>query len=210
MSNPNEQNEYTREVRKDVYEDNLGNTHTNVSKTVESTNTKKVASDGVAYRDGFVNGQVTEKVHEERRQVVRDNDNAVGGLLLGIIAASFLGLVGATAYFMTQRPTTTVPSTPVIIQKESSPTPAATQTPQPTQTNSNTTTIERTTDRVIAVPSPVLVPVPQQAPQNSAPTTTVPNTTTNTTVTPTQTSPATTQATPQGNTGTATPRTGNQ
>lgn len=95
---------------------------------------------------------------EVRNTVVRDNDGSAGGLLLGIILASLVGL-GAALFFMNQRPAAEGPSRTTIIEKTRE------VAPQP-----------KAPDIKINVPSPAPVQVPDvnvtvpspAAPQNEA------------------------------------------
>ncbi len=147
MTNKNDSQSFNREVRQDSYNDANGNTHTNVSKTEKTVNNIPVGSNSNSYKNGYVDAQ--------ENLVARDNNNSAGGLLIGLLLASLVGLVGGTLFFLNQRNNTPVPVTPTIVVPQK---PEAKQPPE-----KQTTIIERTRD--------VLVPVPQQqtpAPQPPA------------------------------------------
>jgi outer membrane biosynthesis protein TonB len=196
MTNPNDNKSY-REVRQDSYIDSNGETHTNVTRTSETVNNDRV--DSQSYRNGYVQGRVSERNYQEDL-AQRDTNNASQGLLLGFLIAGLAALTaGAIWYF--NRPESAVDNTttPVeTIPATSSPTPAATLTPEPQQT----TIIERTRE------VPVPIPVPEQR-TSPVPTPAAPNV--NITVPPqqpssTQTAP-TSPSTSNGSTSTTTPTT---
>lgn len=59
MTNPNDQKSYNSEQH-DSYTDTKGHTHTNVTRTTETVN-----SNPDSYRDGYVNGRVSERLDQE-------------------------------------------------------------------------------------------------------------------------------------------------
>ncbi|MER3494779.1 MAG: hypothetical protein C4323_22635 [Mastigocladus sp. ERB_26_2] len=198
MTNPNDNKSY-REVRQDSYIDSNGDTHTNVTRTTETVNNDRV--DSQSYRNGYLQGRVSERNYQEDL-AQRDTNNASQGLLLGFLIAGLAALTaGAIWYFNqpdpgvenTTTPTQTIPPT-------SSPTPAATLTPEPQQT----TIIERTRE------VPVPIPVPEQR-TSPVPTPAAPDI--NITVPPQQQQPPSTQTAPtspstsSGSTSTTTPTT---
>jgi hypothetical protein len=156
------------EVNRETYQDAQGNTHTRVTRDADTVHPPRATVDDPAYRDGYVTGQVTERDREEN-QIVRDNDNAARGLLLGVIATSVLGLIIGTLFFLNQREESPAPIAPIIVPNRSV-APAASPSPSPT-TKTETRIIER--DRVVPVPAPQ-APAPQapapQAPAPAAPT----------------------------------------
>lgn len=196
-------NDRHNQVRKDYYQDGDGNVHTEVTRT--STNSP--LPNEVPYRDGYVNGQIAERRLREQDRVIRDNDNAARGLLLGIVVTSLLGLIIGTLFFL-NREEAPVPVAPVIVPS-ASPEPAASQAPAPRQ---ETTIIERTVDRVVPVPQTRVVPVPQQQSPAPAPnvninvpsSTQAPAATTAPTTVPT-TAPTTAPDTTDSTEGTTTP-----
>jgi len=107
-----------------------------------------------SYSDGYVHGRIIERRVENEDIVIRDNDNAARGLLIGITLTALVALVVGAFFFFNQRKPVAVPvALPV-------PSPSAAQTSKPQQT----TIIqkERTIEQV-----PIIVPVPQ--PQATAP-----------------------------------------
>lgn len=178
MSNSNEHQSNGREVRQSTYKDAQGNTHVNTTRTTETVNN---VSSPDSYRNGYVNGQVSELLQEERL-IERDNDNASRGLLVGILVTALAVLGGGAIWFFNQRSESPAPVAPVVVpvpdsKPDSKPSPQASKAPE------KTTIIEKTKE--------VLVPVPQQqASPSSAPkqdvNITVPN--------PTSSSPAAQQA----------------
>ncbi|MGM3307833.1 hypothetical protein ACSQ6I_17985 [Anabaena sp. WFMT] len=100
-----------------------------------------------SYGDGFSDGRVSGTNLKNETLKVRDQNNAAGGLLIGIGITALLGLSGI-AFYLWGRP----PSNPVIV----TPAPAAPQQPA-----KQTTIIERT-NTVERVPVPVAVPAPPQ------------------------------------------------
>src|SRR6476469_4913161 len=162
MYNRDNREIHNSEVRQDTYQDAQGNTHTRVTRNADTVHSP---TDETAYRDGYVSGQVTERELREENQIVRDNDNAARGLLIGVILTSVLGLVIGTLFFLNQRrDETPAPVAPIIVPNRSA-APAAKPSPSPV-TKTETRIIER--DRVVPVPQPQ-----SPAPQSSAPAPTV-------------------------------------
>ncbi|HEY9859653.1 MAG TPA: hypothetical protein V6D16_09110 [Candidatus Obscuribacterales bacterium] len=151
------------EVNQETYQDAQGNTHTRVTRNADTVHTHKPTVNDPAYRDGYVSGQVTERELREENQIVRDNDNAARGLLIGVIATSVLGLILGTLFFLNQREDP-APVAPIIVPNRSV-APAASPSPSPT-TKTETQIIER--ERLVPVPQPQ-----SPAPQAPAPAPTV-------------------------------------
>ncbi|MEH1903393.1 hypothetical protein [Nostoc sp.] len=140
------------EVKKETYTDSNGNIHTNLTQSTETS--KNNTHDPNSYQKGYVQGRNTEHINQQADLAERDNNNASGGLLLGIIITSLLGLViGGVWYFNQQNnaPVNNIVPVAVPVPSKSSATPSA--SPQP-----RTTIIERTREIPVAIP----VPVPQQ------------------------------------------------
>ncbi|MBA3924104.1 MAG: hypothetical protein H0X31_21365 [Nostocaceae cyanobacterium] len=146
MANPNDPTNYNREIREDSSTDANGNTESHVTRTTETGNSN-------SYRDGYVDGRVTESGYKEENLIERDENNSARGLLLGILLASLAALTGGAVWYFNQpKAVDNTPTTVVVpVPTNASPTPEAIQTPQP-----QTTIIERTRE------VPVAVPVPQQ------------------------------------------------
>ncbi|MUL38779.1 hypothetical protein [Gloeocapsopsis dulcis] len=155
-TNPNDYKSYNRE-RQETHTDANGNTHTNVIRTNETLS--GASSNVEAYREGYVQGQVSENYQEEVL-AVRDNENASRGLLLGILLASLAALTAGGIWLLNQRNEPVPTNTNIVVPAPNSePSPAASPVPE------NRTTI---IDRVREVPVPVPVPQ-QQAPAPEAP-----------------------------------------
>lgn len=180
MANPNDPQNYGREVRQETYNDTDG--HTSISKTTETVNGANT------YKDGFVNGQVSER-YQEDALASRDNENAGRGLLIGILLASLAALTAGAVWFANQN-NDVAPVTPVVVpvpnRAEPSPVP---------ETKTETTVIEKTRDVLVPVPQQQTSPVPPQQPS------TTPEQNVNITVPPvTSPSPATETAPPKSDT----------
>ncbi|EAZ91167.1 hypothetical protein CY0110_12907 [Crocosphaera chwakensis CCY0110] len=61
-------------------------------KVTGNINARPASSEEVSYRDGYVDGQIREK-YKQNQLKNRDNNNATGGLLLGIFLTLAIGLV---------------------------------------------------------------------------------------------------------------------
>lgn len=163
MPNSNDPESYSREVRQESHNDSDGVTHNHVTRTNETVNKGAVNPNSESYRDGYVDGRISENAYQEEALVERDNNNASRGLLIGIILTSLAALTAGAIWFYNQR--NDVEPAPTIVvpppnQPAASPSPEANQQPE-----GQTTIIERTRD------VPVPVPVPQQqapAPQSPA------------------------------------------
>ena len=171
MANPNDPQNYGREVRQETFSDTDG--HTSISKTTETVNGANT------YKDGYVNGQVDER-YQENALASRDNENAGRGLLIGILLASLAALAAGAVWFANQNNDVN-PVTPVVVpvpnRAEPSPVP---------ETKTETTIIDRTRDVLVPVPQQQTSPAPQQ------PAVTAPEQNVNITVPPvTSPSPAT-------------------
>lgn len=147
MANPNDPQNYGREVRQETYNDTDG--HTSISKTTETVNGANT------YNDGFANGQVAER-YQEDALASRDNENAGRGLLIGILLASLAALTAGAVWFANQNNDVN-PVTPVVVpvpnRAEPSPVP---------ETKTETTIIEKTRDVLVPVPQQQTSPAPQQ------------------------------------------------
>lgn len=159
MDNENEQKSYNREVQQDTYTDANGHHHTQVTRTTETAN-----SHPNSYSDGYVNGKTSERLDQEKNLAARDNKNAAGGLLVGILLTGLVGLTAGAFWFFNQRHEAVKDNVvPVAVPTaNSSPSPQTSQAPQ-----KQTTIIERTRDvpvpveRTRDVPVPIFVPQPQ-------------------------------------------------
>ena len=139
------------EIKQESYTDINGNIHNDLTRTTETV--KNSAANPNSYTNGYVQGRNVERSYQQADLAQRDENNASGGLLLGIIITSLLGLVIGGVWYFNQQNNAAVDNTvPVVVPvPSSSPTPSA--SPQ-----TKTTIIERTRE----VPVPVAVPVPQQ------------------------------------------------
>lgn len=129
---------------------------------------RKVTPDEVSYRDGYVEGQSTERSQivsdQYAREEIREGNGVASGLVIGLAFAAIAGLVAGGLYLTTRSETNTAPvAAPVV----------APASPQPQR---NTTIIERTIERAApAVQAPdVQINVPQSAPAPAAPTSSAP------------------------------------
>ncbi|HYX14602.1 MAG TPA: hypothetical protein VE944_09565, partial [Nostoc sp.] len=100
MSIPNEPESKNSEIKQESYTDVNGNTHTDLTRTTETV--KNNAANPNSYTNGYVQGRNTERGNQQDL-AERDNNNASGGLVLGIIITSLLSLViGGVWYFNQQ------------------------------------------------------------------------------------------------------------
>lgn len=154
MSIPNERESKNSEIKQESYTDINGNIHTDLTRTTETV--KNSAANPNSYTNGYVQGRNTERINQQADLTERDNNNASGGLLLGIIITSLLGLVIGGVWYFNQSNNAAVENTvPVLVPVPSNSSPTPSPSPQ-----SKTTIIERT--REVPVPVAVPVPVPQQ------------------------------------------------
>ncbi|MBN4001445.1 hypothetical protein [Nostoc sp. LPT] len=154
MSIPNEREIKNSELKQKSYTDINGNTHTDLTRTTETV--KNNAANPNSYSNGYVHGRNVERNYQQADLAQRDENNASGGLLLGIIITSLLGLViGGVWYFNQQNNAAVNNIVPVAVPvpSKSNPTPSASPQPQ-------TKIIETTKE--VPVPVAVPVPVPQQ------------------------------------------------
>lgn len=152
MSIPNEPESENREIKQESYTDTNGDTHTHVTRTTETSN--KNTANPNSYQKGYVQGRNTEHSNQQADLAERDNNNANGGLLLGIIITSLVGLVVGGVWYFSQSNNAPVNNiVPVVVPAPSKSSPIPSASPQP-----QTTIIERTREIPVAVP----VPVPQQ------------------------------------------------
>ncbi|MEH2042628.1 hypothetical protein [Nostoc sp.] len=152
MSIPNEREIKNSEVKQESYTDINGNTHTDLTRTSETV--KNNTANPNSYTNGYVQGRNVERNYQQADLAQRDENNASGGLLLGIIITSLLGLViGGVWYFNQQNNAAVNNAVPVVVPvpSKSSPTPSASPQPQ-----------TKIIETIKEVPVPVAVPVPQQ------------------------------------------------
>jgi outer membrane biosynthesis protein TonB len=162
MTNPNDYKSYESKVRQETYSDADGQIQTHVTRTSEVGNGIESSPD--SYRNGYVDGRVSERDREEGL-VERDNNNAARGLLIGILLTSIVGLVVGTVFFLNQRdeaPTTVTQPVPV-------PVPSAKNANRPEKTTIIEKTKEVPVERTKEVPVPVFVPQPQASPAPQTP-----------------------------------------
>jgi hypothetical protein len=136
--------------------------------TRDSVNARPATRDEVSYRNGYVEGQNQQRVHEDIQRTRAEN-SAATGTLIGILIASIAGLVLAALYFLPQNR-----------QPQVTPAPAASpaqpqNTTQPQGAN-RTTIIERVREVPAAPQNTEIIVTPsspqpvQPAPTQSAPT----------------------------------------
>jgi len=82
-----------------------------------------------AHDRGFVQGEVSENKRQSEVQRAREDNNAAGGLAVGIILASVVGLVLAAVYFLNRRDQIAPVIIPVTPISQPSATPMPTVTP---------------------------------------------------------------------------------
>ena len=122
---------------------------------------------------GFVQGEISENKRQSEVQRAREDNNAAGGLAVGIILASVVGLVLAAVYFLNRRDQIA----PVIIPVTPISQPSA--TPMPTVTPNINITVPNSPQTVQPVPrNNINITVPSSPPQ------TVPRSNINITVPP--------------------------
>jgi hypothetical protein len=138
MTNPNE-----REVNRESYTDNNGNTH-HVTRTTETSNNR--------YSNGYVDGRNLERNY----QADRDNENTSTGLIFGIVLTSLVGLMAGALWYFNQNNAAVDSTAPVETPVTASPS----LSPQPQQT----TIIERTREVPVVVPQQQVTPTPTYSP----------------------------------------------
>lgn len=130
-------------------------------------NIRKAEPDEVAYRDGYVQGRASERnLQSTNRQLeytnqrVREDNQAVSGVVVGLVLASIVGAIAGILYFLSQNPAV-------------APAPEATQAqpvaPEPPVIERQTTVIERTVDRVREVEPPAVPEVEVNIPSPQLP-----------------------------------------
>ena len=140
---------YDREVNGNPNENN----YTQVPRNTETINNRPPEE----YRDGYVHGRIAERRYSNDNRVVRDNNNAARGLILGIVLTSLVA-IPALAYYLWNRQN----QEPVVIPNPT-PAPVVVPSPQPERTVIQERVIERN-------PEVQVVPVPQgQTPNTPAP-----------------------------------------
>lgn len=143
---------------------NRNTTHQPLESTV---NGRPVTDREVAYRNGYVNGRVTENraVRDyEREQANRDTNNTAWGLLLGILLTSVAGLAIGSMFFFDYANRRNIPvggPTPTAVPVPSSNNNGVSPRSTP-ETQRSTTVIERNVERTQQV-----VPIPQRQPEVS-------------------------------------------
>jgi len=111
---------------------------------------------------GFVQGEISENNRQSGVQRAREDNNAAGGLAVGIILASVVGLVLAAVYFLNRRDQTAPVIIPVTPISQPSATPMPTMTPNINITVPNSSPQTPTPNNInITVPSPPPQTVPR-------------------------------------------------
>lgn len=90
--------------------------NTDKTKTPENSNNGVGRLNKLAYRDGYLYGRAVEHDIQDNQQIIRENNSAAKGLLMGITIAAIAGILGATISFVNhsnQRSTTPGETTPV-------------------------------------------------------------------------------------------------
>ena len=119
------------------------------------------ANPSESYRDGYVEGQAENRLHQEeydraREQQIREENSGTNGVLLGVALTALVALIFGTIFFLTQRNETPT-QTEINIPEETES--SQEEPPQETETN----VIERTVEKTQEV-----VPVPQESSQPEA------------------------------------------
>lgn len=86
------------------------------TKTPENKNNGRGRLNKLAYRDGYIHGQVDEHEIQEKQRSIRENNSAAKGLLIGIGITAIAGILGAAIFLVThanQNSTTPVETAPV-------------------------------------------------------------------------------------------------
>ncbi|HEY9675830.1 MAG TPA: hypothetical protein V6D11_30585 [Waterburya sp.] len=71
------------------------------AQTSEHTNDGVGRLNKLAYRDGYIHGREVEHHIQEENRVIRENDSAASGLLMGITITVLAGLLGGTIFVLT-------------------------------------------------------------------------------------------------------------
>lgn len=151
MTNYNDRDRYNREIYPN-HDDTSGDSRVprHTTQVTDNINQReRPLPSNMAYRDGFIQGRLSENRINSQRQWERDNDNAGRGLLIGILLTSLLGLTIGTVFMLNQRNNEANNRVPTLVVPRTNPAPA--QSPQVRER-----VIER--DRVVPVPQPVRVP----------------------------------------------------
>ncbi len=122
-----------------------------------------------AYRDGYVEGRVSEQGTQGQREQVAESNGVANGIILGGLLAAIVGL-GTAAFVYFNRPP--VAATRSVNQPAA---PVATPKPSSSVPTNQTTVIERTIEKaappaevkVIEVPQAAPVPAPAAPPQSA-------------------------------------------
>ena len=114
-----------------------------------------------SYRDGYVEGQEENRLHQERydrarEQQIREENSGTNGVLLGVALTALVALIFGTIFFLTQRNETPT-QTEINIPEETES--SQEEPPQETETNVIERTVEKTQE---------IVPVPQESSQPEA------------------------------------------
>ncbi|MUG95980.1 hypothetical protein F7734_27965 [Scytonema sp. UIC 10036] len=160
----------SEEIRKDIYTDGNGKTHTNVTRTTETVNNGR--TDVESYQNGYLQGQSSERIYQDQ-MTQRDNDNTARGIILGLLLTLLTGLTVGAVWYFNQRDssvekTTTPSEVPTTNSASPSPSPVGTQ-----NTQTRTTIIERTREvptvieRTKEVPVPVFIPEQKPSPKTT-------------------------------------------
>jgi hypothetical protein len=75
----------------------------NPNKTQTSENHKNAVGrlNKTAYRDGYIHGQVDEHDIQRENRIIRENNSAAGGLLMGITLSAIAFFLGGALFFFT-------------------------------------------------------------------------------------------------------------
>lgn len=142
--------------------------------TRDSVNARSATRDEVSYRNGYVEAQNQQRVHEDLRRTQAEN-SAATGTLIGILIASIAGLVLAALYFLPGNRQPQVAPTPTASPAQPQD-PVQPQNDTQPQDTDRTTIIERERE-VPAAPQNTEVIVPPSSPQPAQPAPTLPDAT---------------------------------
>jgi hypothetical protein len=151
--------------------------------TETTIHTRQVSPSEIAYRDGYVQGRLSEQhyqyqAHQAQAQRARETENAFNGFLLGMLLTAIVGL-GVGAFFLFAKPGTENPL------RDTVPAPSPSASEPQKQADRQTTIIEKTIDKVREVvptappqiqippikttsPSPNAQDTPRTAPDSNA------------------------------------------